>query len=68
MRMARNVSNSDRLAVLRRTEIVMPERPSATPAGWLRPELFRRTFLKLIASATAGAAIAPAFTANRLCG
>ena len=40
----------------------MPERPSATPAGRLRPELFRRTFLKLIASATAGAAIAPAFT------
>ena len=40
----------------------MSERPSATPAGRLRPELFRRTFLKLIASATAGAAIAPAFT------
>jgi Glycosyl hydrolase family 115/Gylcosyl hydrolase family 115 C-terminal domain len=54
-----------------RTEIVMSERPSAnpadrsgSPAGRLSPELIRRTFLKLIASATAGAAITPAFAGS----
>jgi len=49
----------------------MSERPSANPANpadqpgnpasRLSPDLFRRTFLKLVASASAGAAIAPAF-------
>ena len=46
----------------------MSERPPANPADQsgslasrLRPDLFRRTFLKLVASASAGAAIAPAF-------
>ena len=38
-----------------------PADRSGNPAGRLSPELFRRTFLKLIASASAGAAIAPAF-------
>lgn len=45
----------------------MTERPAASPAdqpgnlaGRISPDLFRRTFLKLIASATAGAAIVPA--------
>ncbi|HEX6523123.1 MAG TPA: glycosyl hydrolase 115 family protein [Streptosporangiaceae bacterium] len=45
----------------------MTERPAANPAdqsgnlaGRISPELLRRTFLKLITSATAGAAIAPA--------
>src|SRR5215472_5603844 len=35
--------------------------PPRTLAGRISPEFFRRTFLKLMASATAGAAIAPAF-------
>ena len=49
----------------------MTERSSARPADRsgnlvdrLSPEFFRRSFLKLIASATAGAAIAPAFAGS----
>src|SRR5215470_11701784 len=43
-------------------EINMAETPSTSPAGGIGQELFRRTFLKLMAAATAGTALAPAFT------
>jgi Glycosyl hydrolase family 115/Gylcosyl hydrolase family 115 C-terminal domain len=43
-------------------EINMAETPFTSPEGSARQELIRRTFLKLMAAATAGTALAPAFT------